>query len=660
MKRLKLALLLSLVTLSLFTFSQKNKYKFGKITKSDFKIPAEIDSSASAVILYEAGKLSYDGTGQFHKVLEVTRKILILNKEGLDWANYELNLYKYGTSTTQKEHVSKLKAAVYNLENNEVIKTKVKKSEAINEEYNSKWNVFKLSFPNVKVGSVIEYKITTNSPAYYYIDDWYFQHSIPVVWSQFRIIVPEFFYFKRNTRGYLQFENTSVTESNKSLMFNSGIATTAMQIYYYSMKNIPAFENESYIDSRKNYLASVQHELNSIQFPGQKTVVYTKSWKQVTLSLLKSSYFGKRIKSNKAIKGVAEKIKSTHKTKQQQVRAAHKWVSSNVKWNKYNSIYINSSLKKIITEKKGNSAEVNAVFIQLLRDLNITANPVVLSTRSNGQLIPWKITTDALNYVVAKVEIDSTTYYTDATSKNCPVGLLPIRTQNGKGRLIANQWRWEDLDTKKISNEATMVQLTLGDDGNFTGKSRHSNTNYEAYVVRNELETLSEEEYIENIEKANSGLEIGQFEIKNKDNIYKKLSLSMDFVLKNKAEITGDLISFSPMAFEQVTENPFLHEKREYPVDFAYPKLDSDMIMIDIPKGYVIESTPKSVNIQLPDGAGSFIYVVQTQNNKIVVNSRLKLNKKRYSVDEYPLLKQLFGLLINKHAEPIVLKKQVQ
>ncbi len=658
MKLIRLGLFSLAFLLSVTIHAQKPKFKFGKITPKDFTLPAGIDSTTEAVILYDYGYLYYDATGGFHKELELRRKILILDKKGLNWANLERNLRKFGSTRDEQEKIMSFKGAVYNLDGNTVKKTKVSKSKSITEEYDENWNTFKLSFPDVKVGSIIEYKMRISSPSYL-INDWYFQHSVPTMLSEFWLQVPDFFYFKKNTRGYQGLSDFKEQSKNSSLMTSRGLIDIDIQEYYYAMDTVPAFVGESFIDSEKNYLACIEHELNRTRFPGDVVKTYSETWVGVTKGLLKYSYFGKKLKSNKAIETKAAEIKATHKEPMSQVEAALKWVQANIEWNGRKRLFVYNSLKKVIKEKTGSSAEVNFVLIQLLRELGFSANPVVLSTRDNGIIHPTRVSTDQLNYVVAHLKLDDKVILLDATEKNCPVGLLPIRTQNGKGRLISKSWNWVNLETGVKALENNNFRLNLTPDGTFSGKARLSNSGYEAYNLRGRLDDFSnEEEYIEELEKENSGLEIEEYKIINRNEINKPINLDISIKLTDQADVTGDLISFCPLLIEKLDESPFKIEERKYPVDFAYPRNSTDMVMIQIPEGYEIESFPQAVSIGLPEKTGKFQFTVNQQGRMLVVRSVVHINKKQYYATEYPYLKQFFDMIVAKHAERIVLKKK--
>jgi uncharacterized protein YjhX (UPF0386 family) len=118
MKSIKL-LLISVITL-VFVFSVNYStgqgVKLGKIDKKWLEMTTyELDSSANAVIIDDYGRIYYDFSGgDINLVFKRVVRIKILTTKGLDWANWELELFK-GRAT--KEKIVKLKGYTYNLEN---------------------------------------------------------------------------------------------------------------------------------------------------------------------------------------------------------------------------------------------------------------------------------------------------------------------------------------------------------------------------------------------------------------------------------------------------------------------------------------------------------------------------------------------------------------
>src|SRR5690348_4470924 len=91
-------------------YAQKSPIKFGVIPQEDLKMTTYAeDTSATAVILADYCSAYIDiNTSSASLVYERHRRIKILKKEGLHWADVAIGLYQSGN---KEEHLSRLKAS---------------------------------------------------------------------------------------------------------------------------------------------------------------------------------------------------------------------------------------------------------------------------------------------------------------------------------------------------------------------------------------------------------------------------------------------------------------------------------------------------------------------------------------------------------------------
>lgn len=182
---MKKQLIILLILSSNIFFAQK--IELGKVTIEELKEKQHPkDSSAVAAYVFNKGKTYFQYTQDdgFSLITDVEVKIKIYKKEGYDWANKAIRYY-IGNSGS-KENVIFNKAATYNLVNGAIEKTKLKNEGEFTENVNKYWNVKKITMPNVKEGSIIEYSYTIKSPFISNLTDWDFQKSIPVNYSEYR------------------------------------------------------------------------------------------------------------------------------------------------------------------------------------------------------------------------------------------------------------------------------------------------------------------------------------------------------------------------------------------------------------------------------------------------------------------------------------------
>ncbi len=131
---------------SLFTIAQKPPIKFGDVPMEDMKMTVyPNDSSAEAVILADYGESSvvYDqGQGAFQIKFDRIRRIKILTKDGLRWADFSISLYH---DNGKYEKLTGLKVVTYNLENGKVVESKLKNDAILKEKYDANVDITKVS-----------------------------------------------------------------------------------------------------------------------------------------------------------------------------------------------------------------------------------------------------------------------------------------------------------------------------------------------------------------------------------------------------------------------------------------------------------------------------------------------------------------------------------
>ena len=72
--------------------------------------------------------------------------------------------------------------------------------------------------------------------------------------------------------------------------------------------------------------------------------------------------------------------------------------------------------------------------------------------------------------------------------------------------------------------------------------------------------------------------------------------------------------------------NPFKADKREFPIEFNSPWKEKSTVNIQLPEGYIIESSPESKAMALPEQMGMFKYQVISQGSKVRIVSVLEFN----------------------------------
>ncbi len=650
--------------------------KFGNITKEELTQKEYVlDTTASAVVTYRKVSITYEyvkGVG-FKVLTNIHERVKIYSSEGFKYGTISENLYKSGSD---RETIGAIKAITYNLENGKIVKSKLAKGDIFEEEVNKHRLRKKFTMPNLKAGSVIEYKYGISSPFNYNIDEIVLQYDIPIVQQEIKVSIPEYFVFKERTKGYLHFDIKRSSDSG-SIAFLSTNKTSggglqpqrtsmsSSSIDYLTkesdirMKDVPALKPEPFINNINNYRSSLKLELQYTKFPNSSIKNYTSNWEKVVKKIYDHESFGGQLNKSKYFKDDLNTVLQGKATSQDKMLAIYQFVKERMNWNNNYGYTSDEGVKKAYESKTGNIADINLILVGMLRAANLKVNPVLISTRSHG--IPLFPTLEGFNYVAASVNIDGNTVLLDATNKFAKPNLLPTRALNWSGRIVAENGASEELSLmpKIRAGKIIMLDAELSDSGELNGKIRRVlEDDYAAYVFRNIYEAMDEDSYLGKLEEKYDGIEIEEYMIKNKLNIGKSIVENFDFYGEDLVEFIGDNIYMSPMLWFTTAENPFTLDERTYPIDFTYPTKNKYMFKIKIPDGYKVDFLPEPITLVMPQKQASFKYKLGVLNGNIIqVSAVEQVNVPIVQAGNYPILKNYYKSVIEKQLEKVVLSK---
>ncbi|WP_304201275.1 DUF3857 domain-containing protein [Flavobacterium alvei] len=660
----------ALILFFVFFYSNAQEFKLGKVSIAELEEKEHPkDPSATAAILFKKGEVKFEYTSEygFQVVTKVQTRIKIYKKEGYDFANQSV---PYHLESSLNEKIAFSDAITYNLVSGKIEKTKLKSDGEFVEKVNKYWGRKKITMPNVKEGSVIEFEYTIKTGLIGSLRDWDFQLSIPVNYSEYTTYVPEYYTYKSNQTGgivlkttieknsrkvnyvYVQDnkDGTPPARSNEELNF---IETKTS----YSVKDLPAIKEEAFVNNIHNYTTSISNELSVVNYPNTPPKYYSTDWESVVKTIYDFDDFGPELNKTGYFEADVDKLLTGINTSNERIEALFNYVKSNVKWDDYKGYSCNEGVKNAYKNKTGNCAEINLMLTAMMRYAGLNANPVLISTRDNG--IAFFPNRTAFNYVIAAVETPEGMILLDATEKYSKPNILPLRDLNWFGRLIRKDGTSTEINLmpKTLSRKVVNMGFAIKSDGSIEGKTRSQYVDYEALDFRIQHLLTNKDTYLEELENKNNKIEISDYARENDLDLSKPISEVFSFKDTKSVEIINDKIYISPLLFLAYKENPFKQEVREYPVDFGYPSVEKINVSIEIPEGYVVESLPAPLNIATAENVGSFVFNIASSANKIQTVVTSTINEAIVPSDFYPVLKGFYQQMIDKQNEKIVLKK---
>lgn len=614
-----------------------------KFNDADLSKPKSLlDENAPAEILYKSVYFNIDSnTGNLQK--RAFYRVKIYDKEKAeDWLNLEVSLYQDGSN---QETLSRMKAFTYNLENGNVVSTKVDKSSKYKSKESKYTSVTKFAFPNVKNGSIIEYQYEITSPFLFAIPEILIESDTPSLYTEYILDTPSNIAYNINYTGSLIPKYKQVEEK---ILYGANYRT-----YRFGYDNLKGFKTEKFIKNDRNYRTKISAELHSTNFKELK--LFSSSWEKIKDRLYENEDFGGELKRTRLAKenmpaGISEL------TDGEKADAIFKYVQKTFTWNKDFGVRADDGIKKLLETKTGNAAEINLFLIMMLREAGLKADPLLISTVAHGMINIASPNVSNLNFVLAAVKVKDQYHLYDATSKQSSRDMLPPRDWNQFGILVPKEKVQElSMTNAQLSFTNLTAIAKINEDGSISGTYSDKDTG--SYAM------FAKESYDENMEKykkqykENFAIDFTNIDSKVLEN--GDFESTMNFSSDNLIDRIGKKMIINPMLFLNKNSNEFDQtEARKYPIDFISAYTRTKKIIFEIPDGYVIEEMPKNKKIVTDDKEIEYSYVAEQKGNKLEVTSMTKVSSPDYPKDYYPAFKQIWGVASKSENQVISLIKK--
>lgn len=624
---------------------------FGTISKEDLDYAQfEADPDAEAVVLFDVGKSHFvsGNVNAFDIEFERHIRIKVLNSAGVRWADENIPYYR---ESVNMELIKDLEGFTYNFENGKLTKTALDPKLAYDEKVNENWTLKKFAMPDVREGSIIEYRYKLVTPYKFNLRDWDFQHKIPTLYSQYQVSITPFYEYVYILKGAGKFhEQKSYVEKGVAKQY--GGATYNEITHFFSMKNIPAFRDEEFITSEEDYMIQLDFQLATVQHLSGAKIDVISTWPKMISTLVKHEDFGKFInKASKATKSLYIGSGLEGMPERERAKAIIDYVKLNYNWNGYYGKYSRKSVKELLTEKTGSVADLNLFMIGLLKAYGLNAEPVILSTRDHGK-IPVDYPFDHFfNYVVAMIIIDGKPFLADATEVFIPFDNIPTRCINDKGLIVKDDGvNWVVLASNQISylNESFSISFSENRDS-LICKVGISGNGYDGLNLRKKTED-KEDRIMDMISESKLEYE-DSVATRNFEDTSKPYMVS--FQAKTRAEHINEKLYISPFLNEPVSENPLKAKKRTFPIDIVYAKRRIYSSEIKIPEGYVLEFAPETLMVS--NTLFSIDYKVTQTDTAITVVGVFDLKSPVYKPEHYASLKEAYNKVVKAFNQKLVL-----
>ena len=624
----------------IFLHAQENIPAYGKIDKTDLEMKdCDFDPGAEAILLLDIGEIDFNyfqGSGWVSESSYRVR-VKILKETAVNRGEIKLRYY----SKNRREEISNINGISYNLDaNGKIAESKLESNAVYDKAIDKDFSEVSFALPNVKAGTVFEYKYKMQRKSYSYIPTWNFQQTIPVRYSAYNVNIPEFFQF------------TLLVSKRQELEKKTG--NSQEEGTWYIMRNIKGLKDEPYSSGKIDYIQRLDFQLASINAPGYYEEIRT-TWPRIITELQDDEDFGLALKKN--LKGVDDILRTAMSIGQtsDRIRAIYNYVQRNMQWNHDYGIYSDKGIKEAWDKKNANIADINFILINILKEANIEAKPLLVSTKDHGTVSPVYPFLKRFNAVLAYVKDGDREYILNAADKYNPYNLVPYDVINTNALLVDKtvQTLMQLNGNDKYTNNV-FVTCSLEPNGTISGQATLKNSGYSRNIRMSTYKKNKLKEMIEDNEGIS--IKVDSFTVNNEADELQPFEQVVSF--SGSMQEGGGYFLLPYNLFTGLGKNPFVEEERVMAIDFSFPKSYVITGTFYVPEDLIINELPKNTRLIMPDTSIILTRMMQESGNVISFRITLDLLYADYIVEGYPYIKDFFKKMYAILDERIALKKK--
>jgi hypothetical protein len=619
--------------------------EWGKVTEAELKVEAPPDyPEANAIILFDIGKMHIGA-----EIIEFTRhvRIKVLNKAGItEIGDIEIPYW-------EGDKIVGLKAQTITPDGKKHEVQKKDIFDKVSGEYKAK----SFSFPAITEYSILEYTYENRNKRFHRLDPWYFQSGLYTLSSEFCLVLDWGYTYSTATIN-VPSANQIPTE-RKMTNINDPLGSRS-KAFTWKMTNLPPIKDEPYMSFRRGYMATLYCQLvyyRDIQ--GDYTYDFVKDWRSLGEQFQKM--IDEYIDEKNLIKKLADSLIGGLPSNAEKAKAIYYFVSKEIatKESENYHYFDNDKLSKLLVAKTGTADEKNILLCQMYLAAGMQSYPVLIGTRHSQVFIPQLYQIHQFNHIITIVDVASVRYFLDATNKYCSFGVLPPKSR-AVGGLLLDGKNSALLAIVAIEPKSSRIEknvIHIDGDSLATCSTSVKFTGYYAINYGEDFDQTEPEKFIKDyfLDKLDVEYEIDTFTCSSPN---PELFLA-DFVFspKNYFKILDNSVSLQGLNFS-FRSNPFVSEKRFFPVDFQYPSVYQNTTEIAIEDSIVSFTLPEPLSFEI--SGASFSRNCMYDGARYIISNRLSIDKAAFSPSVYSQLRDFFTKMGAATEDPIILTRNSQ
>jgi len=606
-----------------------------------------LDPGAGAVVLFKRGRIEVlEKSSLFWTTrIQTYTRIKIFNDAGREYANVSVDAPKYMRMSKIEGRTILPSGQIMPLDPSQVFRGR-------SFEAGRNYAILKtsFSFPSVEAGAIIEYQ-TEEYVDWFYPPPWIFDtNEVGTLDSTLQVVIGP-------RLGMAQFP-LDTTVSKLSVSEKQTVQGTQFD---FSVKNLHPIRREPYSVPFRDQATMVLFTPRELAFSGQVFPIITK-WDDVGKEV--SREFAEMEKSEKETKNKAKELAEKLPDPRTKAQAIYTYLQQNITSSNLIGVGLGRPADELLTNKRGDPDEINALFVMMLREVKVDADMVLVATRNWQTLAAGFPNRSQFSRIVTRVNLKDGPVFADPAAPAAPFGELPWFDRGVTGLAVKGSKVQEAVIPAGNPDDnlsVTKVSFQVGRDWKAEGDAEISLKGTEAIDFRGDLL----EESPEKIERRLTDY----FGYGHADAVVSNIAhpdirdSSQQFVIKAHLQQkltdesgSGELL-VNPWLDDQYNSPIFKATERHSVVRFDGPEKRVSTSEWKLAPEIKIEQLPKEVKIE--NDLGGFSHSCTQNGNTVTCTRAYYLKKTLLQTNvEYLSARKFFDEIAKNDQEVMVLRGQ--
>jgi hypothetical protein len=510
------------------------------------------------------------------------------------------------------------------------------------------------TFPDVRVGSIIEYRYRRNMAArYVYDSQWLLEDDLFTKHGVFTL--------RANERFPIMWSWPVGLPPGAAPPVRSG------QRIKMELQDVPAFVTEEYMPPESALKLRVEFDYQEAM-PEKDADKFWKRFAKERFGIV-DDFIDHRRAMEKALAQIIDPADAPEVRLQkiydrvQHLRNVDYQPERSVEEKEREKISHSDDATDVWNRGYGNRYQITWLFLALARVAGLQADPVEVSTRDRYFFDRDMKNASALNNNVVRIRLGEREIYADPGIPHAPLGVLPWFESGVTGLVLAKDggaWIKTPLPSEKDSRLERNATFALSVGGSLEGHLVVTYTGLQALTrrlaVRNDDDRARKEWLEDEVKRyVPTGIDVKMTNVPDWGASSNTLRAEFDIHVPGFAESAGSRLLLALSVFRAEEGQMFTHAERRHPIYFKYPFAHDDTVVINLPSGY----EPTGLPDPYTRDAGSVHYrnIVDFHDGKLTERRHVDVVGVLYPVKAYAPLHEFFQGVRAGDEEQVVLSR---